>query len=121
VVDAEGYLTIRGRKKDIIIRKGEKIAAAELEALIATHPAVHEVAVIALADPATGERACACVALRPGATLPLEELCEFLSQQGLSRQRLPEALEIVSEWPRTATGKVQKHRLRAMIEARLQP
>ena len=121
VVDAEGYLTIRGRKKDIIIRKGEKIAAAELEVLIATHPAVREVAVIALADPATGERACACVELRPGATLRLEELCEFLSQQGLSRQKLPEALEIVSEWPRTATGKVQKQQLRAMIEARLQP
>ena len=118
VVDGEGYLTIRGRKKDVIIRKGEKIAAAELEALIATHPAVREVAVIPLTDAVSGERACACIELRDESALSLDELATFLLGHGLSKRKLPEALERVNAWPRTASGKVKKRELRAMIEAR---
>ncbi|MGH7819937.1 MAG: AMP-binding enzyme, partial [Candidatus Binatia bacterium] len=115
VVDREGYLTITGRKKDIVIRKGEKISAAELESLIGRHPAVADVAVVALPDRATGERACACVILRPGESLDLEGLGAFLRSQRLPAHKLPEALEVVRELPRTASGKVQKERLRALL------
>ena len=113
-VDLQGFLTVTGRKKDIIIRKGEKISAAELETMIAGHPSVADVAVIAIPDPVTGERACACVLLRPGAKLTLEELCDFLRAEGLPNQKLPESLEIVTDFPRTASGKVQKHLLRRL-------
>jgi len=118
VLDADGYLTVTGRKKDIIIRKGEKISAAEVEALIARHPAVLAGAVVALPDPATGERACACVELRAGTSLSLAELGGFLLDLGLARQKLPESLQIVSSLPRTASGKVQKGRLREMISTK---
>ncbi len=119
VVDAEGYLTVTGRKKDIVIRKGEKISAAEIEALLERHGAIAGAAVVALPDPATGERACACLLLRDGAAAPsLEEVAAFLRQQGLASRKLPEALEVFSELPRTASGKVQKHRLRELIAAR---
>ena len=73
-LDARGYLRITGRLKDIVIRKGEKFSVRELEELIARHPAVAEVAVLALPDPRTGERACAVVVLRAGAALTLAEL-----------------------------------------------
>src|SRR5262249_61961302 len=74
-LDAEGYLRITGRRKDIIIRKGENISARELEDLIAEHPAVAEVAVVGVPDPAAGEIACAVMRLRPGAPAPsLREL-----------------------------------------------
>jgi cyclohexanecarboxylate-CoA ligase len=115
VVDEEGYLTVRGRKKDIIIRKGEKISAAELESLIARHPAVSDVAVVGLPDPLTGERACACIIVRPGCELVLEDLCAFVLTQGIARQKLPEALRIVDALPRTATGKIQKQQLREAL------
>jgi non-ribosomal peptide synthetase component E (peptide arylation enzyme) len=74
--------------------------------------------VLAIPDPATGERACACVELRPGASLSLGDLSEFLLGLGLARQKLPESLELVSTLPRTASGKVQKHRLKEMISSR---
>jgi cyclohexanecarboxylate-CoA ligase len=112
VVDEDGYLTVTGRKKDIVIRKGEKISAPELEAAIARHPGVAEVAVIAVPDPVTGERACACVVPRPGTSLTLDELAATLRKAGLAAHKLPEELEIVAELPRTASGKVQKHVLR---------
>jgi non-ribosomal peptide synthetase component E (peptide arylation enzyme) len=118
VVDEDGYLTVTGRKKDIVIRKGEKISAAELEAAIERHPAVAAAAVIALPDSLSGERACACVTLREGAALELADLARFLIANGLSRQKVPEALELLDALPRTASGKVQKHVLRETIERR---
>ena len=69
IVDADGYVTITGRLKDVIIRHGENISAKEVEDLLYAHPAVADVAVIGLPDPKTGERACAVVALKEGATL----------------------------------------------------
>jgi cyclohexanecarboxylate-CoA ligase len=107
-VDADGYLRITGRLKDIVIRKGEKFSVRELEELIARHPAVADAAVLALADPRTGERACAVVALRPGATLTLAGLTAFLRDAGLPAQKLPEQLEVIGALPRTDSGKVQR-------------
>jgi cyclohexanecarboxylate-CoA ligase len=112
-VDASGYLRITGRQKDIIIRKGENISARELEELIATHAAVAEVAVVAVPDAATGEIACAVIRPRPGMGRPsLAEIVAHLSATGLSRRKLPERLEIVDDFPRTASGKILKRALR---------
>ncbi len=112
VVDAEGYVTITGRLKDVIIRHGENISAKEVEDLLYTHPAVADVAVIGLPDPRTGERACAVVSLAEGASLDLDEVAEFLRGVGLRAQAVPEQLEVVETVPRNPAGKILKHSLR---------
>jgi non-ribosomal peptide synthetase component E (peptide arylation enzyme) len=113
-IDAEGYVVITGRRKDVIIRKGENIPAKEVEDLLYTHPKVAEVAVVGLPDPKTGERCCAVVVARD-ANQPLElaELQRFLREQQLMVQKIPEQLELVDALPRNATGKILKHELRA--------
>jgi cyclohexanecarboxylate-CoA ligase len=111
-IDDDGYVTIRGRTKDIIVRGGENISAREVEDVLFEHPKVEQVAVVGLTDEVMGQRACAFVV--PGDEAPsLAELTEFLSTRGLARQKAPERLEIVDALPVTASGKVQKHRLRA--------
>ena len=118
-VDAAGYLRITGRKKDIIIRKGENISAREVEDLVATHPAVAEVAVVGLPDAAAGEIACAALRLRPGAPAPaLDDLTRHLLAHGLSKRKLPERLVVVADFPRTASGKVSKRALRERLAGR---
>jgi acyl-CoA synthetase (AMP-forming)/AMP-acid ligase II len=111
-LDAQGYLTITGRLKDVIIRNGETIGAWEIEEMIASHPAVAEVVVVGLPDPATGERVCAVVVPVQGARPTLAELVTHLRAAGLMTQKLPERLEIVDALPRNAAGKVPKHQLR---------
>ncbi|HLK13112.1 MAG TPA: AMP-binding protein [Candidatus Binatia bacterium] len=116
VLDAAGYLRITGRRKDIIIRKGENVSAREIEALLAEHPATLEVAVVGVPDPACGEIACAVIRPRAGATAPtLAELADYLAGRGLSRRKLPERLALVEDFPRTASGKILKRALRARL------
>lgn len=111
-LDAEGYLSITGREKDVIIRKGENISAPEVEAQLASHPAVAEVAVIGLPDEARGERACAVVRVAdPTQPLRFEEMVAHLEASGLMRQKIPEQLELVDALPRNPSGKVVKARL----------
>jgi len=118
-LDAAGFLRITGRKKDIIIRKGENISAREVEELVATHPAVAEGAVVGLPDAAAGEIACAAILIRPGAAAPtLQDLTRHLLAQGLSKRKLPERLVVVSEFPRTASGKIAKRALRERLPDR---
>ncbi len=112
VVDAEGYVTITGRLKDVIIRHGENISAKEVEDLLYTHPAVADVAVIGLPDPKTGERACAIVAVAQGSSFDFEEMVEFLRGADLRVQAIPEQLELVEAVPRNPAGKILKHTLR---------
>ena len=113
IVDADGYVTITGRLKDVIIRKGENISAKEVEDLLFTHPAVADVAVIGLPDLASGERACAVIVLAENAAAPeLTELFTFCKDAGLMIQKIPEQLEILPALPRNPTGKVLKHELR---------
>lgn len=112
VVDDQGYVTITGRLKDVIIRHGENISAKEIEDLLYTHPAVADVAVIGLPDPRTGERACAVVAVADDHTFELEEMVEFLKDSGLRTQAIPEQLELVDTVPRNPAGKILKHTLR---------
>jgi cyclohexanecarboxylate-CoA ligase len=117
-VDADGYLRITGRKKDIIIRKGENISAREIEDLLATHAAVAEVAVVGVPDPTSGEIACAVVRLRPGATPPsLADVTAHLLAQGLNKRKLPERVTIVADFPRAASGKIHKRDLRRRLLA----
>jgi acyl-CoA synthetase (AMP-forming)/AMP-acid ligase II len=111
--DADGYVTITGRLKDVIIRKGENISAKEVEDLLFTNPAIGDVAVIGLPDPSSGERACAIVVPKDASAPPtLDDIAAFCKDAGLMIQKIPEQLEIVDVLPRNATGKVLKHELR---------
>ncbi len=114
VLDENGCLTITDRVKDIIIRGGENLSAAEIENAIAAVPGVAEVAVVAAPDARLGEHACAMVRLLPG-TDPIElaDLIPHLEAAGLARQKWPEELRLVTDFPRTASGKVRKVDLRA--------
>ena len=105
VLDDNGFLTITGRLKDIIIRKGENIAAKEIEDLLYEHPAIADIAVIGLPDDLLGERCCAVIVLRDGATLGLADIVNFCRDAGLAMQKIPEQLEIVSELPATPAAK----------------
>ena len=111
-MDAEGYIRIAGRSKDIIIRGGENIPVVEVEGLLYRHPAIAEVAIVGYPDERLGERACAFVKLRDGATLDFADMTAYLAGQSMARQYIPERLEIVAELPRTPSGKIQKFRLR---------
>src|SRR5437016_5273670 len=118
VMDDEGFIRITGRRKDIIIRKGENLSAKGIEDDLAAHPKVADVAVIGVPDAVSGERVCACVVLRPGAmSLTLAEVRAFMEARGVMRQKIPEQLEVVAELPRNATGKVRKDVLRARFRA----
>jgi len=115
VLDDDGYLTITDRRKDIIIRGGENISAAEVEELLLGVPGVAEAAVVAAPDSRLGEHACAFVRLRPGADSPdLDGVRAQLAAAGLARQKWPEELRVVDDLPRTASGKVQKFVLRQL-------
>jgi cyclohexanecarboxylate-CoA ligase len=120
-MDADGYVRVTGRTKDIIIRGGMNISVRQVEDLLIAHPAVGEVAVVAMADQVLGEKACAYVVPTAGqAALTLEQIRDYLLGHGLAIQKTPERLEIVDSLPTTATGKIQKHLLRADVAARLQ-
>lgn len=110
--DAEGYLLITDRKKDIIIRGGENISSKEVEAVLLTHPAIVDAAAVAAPDDRMGEVVRACVVLVPGASLMLDELRDHFFAAGIAKQKTPERLSILSELPRNASGKVLKHELR---------
>ncbi|HEX4821599.1 MAG TPA: AMP-binding protein [Acidimicrobiales bacterium] len=113
VVDDNGNVRITGRVKDIIIRNMENISAKELEDNLFAHPKVADVAVIGLPDERTGERACAVVVPADARDAPtLDELCSYLLERGLMKQKLPEQLELVDALPRNPTGKVVKFELR---------
>jgi non-ribosomal peptide synthetase component E (peptide arylation enzyme) len=114
-LDAEGYLTITDRKKDIIIRGGENISSKEVEDLIATIPGVVESAVTAMPDPEMGERVCAFVVLKDGVSLTLDEVDAHFRKLGATRQKTPERVILVDDLPRTPSGKVKKVVLRAML------
>lgn len=111
-MDEQGYISIVGRSKDIIIRGGENIPVVEVEKLIYEMPQISDVALVGMPDPRLGEKGCAFVTLHPGQSLSLEELTVFLDHNDLARQYMPERLEILKDMPRTPAGKVQKFVLR---------
>jgi cyclohexanecarboxylate-CoA ligase len=110
-IDADGYLRITGRVKDVINRGGEKVPVAEIEQLLYAHPAVEEVAIVAMPDERLGERACAFVVCSEGA-LDFASMQRYLDEHRVAKPYWPERLELVSELPRTPSGKIQKFVLR---------
>jgi cyclohexanecarboxylate-CoA ligase len=112
VMDEAGYIRITGRVRDVINRGGEKIPVAEVEQLLGDHPAIADVAIVAMPDARLGERACAFVVLRGTLTLDFARMQHYLDACQVAKQYWPERLEIVSELPRTPSGKVQKFVLR---------
>jgi cyclohexanecarboxylate-CoA ligase len=118
-IDGNGAVTIRGRQKDIILRGGENISAKEVEELLMEHPAIREVAVVAMPDPVMVERACAFVVCEPGTTFDLGAMTVFLEGHRLARQKFPERVELIEALPMTASGKVQKFVLRDRVRALL--
>jgi len=114
-MDAEGYIRISGRSKDVIIRGGENIPVVEIESLIYRHPSVAQVAIVAYPDERLGERACAVVVTKPGASFDFAAMSDFLKTQKLAVQYIPEKLIVRQALPATPSGKIQKFRLREML------
>lgn len=116
VLDEAGNLTITDRIKDVVIRGGENLSSLEIEDLLARHPAIAEAAAVGMPDPRYGERVSAFLVLAPGHAAPsLEDLLQHFDALGAARQKTPERIEIASELPRTPSGKVKKHELRARL------
>ena len=115
-IDEREYIRITGRSKDVIIRGGENIPVVEIEALLYRHPAVSEAAIVAYPDERLGERACAVVVMKPGRTLDFAALVEFLKAQKVALQYIPERLTVLDAMPATASGKIQKFKLREMMQ-----
>lgn len=116
-LDADGFLTITDRKKDIIVRGGENISSKEVEDVLGSHPAIAEAAAVGAADETYGERVCAFVVVNDGQRFGLDDAAAHFAACGLARQKTPERIVVVDELPRTASGKVQKHLLRAQLTA----
>lgn len=110
-IGEDGYLTITDRKKDVIISGGENVSSIEVEDILFTHPAVAEVAVIAVPDEMWGETVTALVVLRDGEVLTELELISF-AREHLAPYKIPRRVAFRDEIPRTATGKIQKFKLR---------
>ncbi len=112
--DAEGYIRINGRTKDVLIRGGENVPVVEIEALLYKHPAVAEAALVGYPDARLGERGCAFVVLRPGQSLDLPALQAYMADCKVAKQYWPERVEVVAALPRTPSGKIQKFKLREL-------
>jgi len=117
-MDAQGYIRITGRSKDVIIRGGENIPVVEVEAMLYRHPAVAMAAVVAYPDERLGERACAIVVPKPGQSLTMEEMVAYFKSQKVAVQYIPERLEVLSNMPATPSGKIQKFKLRELLRSK---
>jgi acyl-CoA synthetase (AMP-forming)/AMP-acid ligase II len=118
VVDPDGYLRIVGRAKDVIIRGGQNISPREVEELIGQHPDVLEVAVIGVPDAVYGERVAACIVPRPGRQPGVGDLARFLAAREVARHKQPELVELFTELPRNAGGKLAKLELKEEVGRR---
>ncbi|PRC43991.1 AMP-dependent synthetase, partial [Mycobacterium sp. ITM-2017-0098] len=125
VLDDDGYLTITDRKADVIIRGGENISALEVEEVLLEMPAVAEAVVVAAPDDRLGERTAAVLRIREGKKMPtLADVRAHFKQSGAAAQKWPEELHRVPEgqdYPRTASGKVQKYRVRQFVASASRP
>ena len=116
-MDAEGNVYLMGRDQDLIIRGGQNIYPVDLENLLVRHPNVREAAVVGYADPEMGERIAACVVPESGVSLTLEEVAEFLREEGLAPFKRPDRLELMDGFPKVASGdKVDKRALRERLD-----
>lgn len=113
VLSQDDFITITGRKKDLIIRGGENLSPREIEDLLHAHPDVLEAAVVAMPHARLGETPCAYVVLKPGRSMSLAQMCDYLDSKRLARQKFPERLCVINAMPKTASGKILKHVLRS--------
>jgi non-ribosomal peptide synthetase component E (peptide arylation enzyme) len=121
-MDQEGYLRVVGRQKDLIIRGGQNIYPARIEALAMRNAAVENAAAVPVADPRLGERICLAVVVRKDMSLDPERLLQHLDLAGLSKYDMPEFILPLDELPLTASGKVLKRELvRGIEDGRLAP
>ena len=116
-MDDDGYIRITSRAKDIIIRGGENVPVVEVEELLYRHPAVQDAAVVGMPDPRLGERGCAFVALKPGQSMTFVDMQAYFEQSRFAKHYWPEQLELVDDFPRTPSGKIQKYLLRERAAA----
>jgi fatty-acyl-CoA synthase len=116
VIHPDGYVELRDRLKDIVISGGENIATIEVEQALVAHEAISEAAVVGQPDEKWGEVPVAFVTIQPAATLDHAEVQQFLRSR-LARFKVPKAIEVVDELPKTGTGKIQKFVLRDRARA----
>lgn len=116
-IDAEGYLRIAGRSKDVVIRGGENIPVVEIENLLYKHPAIASAAVVGYPDKRFGERVCAFVALKQGCSFTFEDMTAYFTELQMTKQYIPERLEVLEQMPQTPSGKLQKFKLREAAKA----
>jgi cyclohexanecarboxylate-CoA ligase len=119
VADERGWISLRGRTKDIIIRGGENVPVTDIETLLFDHPDIVNAAVVGIPDDRMGERACAVVVVGDGAELEFDALCGYLLGRGLSKHYLPERLVVLDALPTTQSGKIQKFKLREIISSQV--
>ncbi|MET3576535.1 fatty-acyl-CoA synthase [Bhargavaea ullalensis] len=117
IMDEDGYIDVTGRIKDMVIRGGENIYPREIEEFLYTHPAVSDVQVVGVPDPKYGEELMAWIILKQGAEETEETIREFCKGK-ISYHKIPRYIEFTSEYPMTASGKIQKFKLREMSEQR---
>jgi cyclohexanecarboxylate-CoA ligase len=120
ILDADGFLGIVDRKKDIIIRGGENISSKEVEDILCRHPAVAEAATVAWPDVKYGERPGVFVRLNPGETITLDDIREHFATTGILKQKPPERLVLVDEFPRTPAGMILRPALRKRVAEMLE-
>ena len=118
-LDADGYLRIVGRVKDMIIRGGRNLSPRLIEEMVGRHPRIADVAVAAFPCPVMGERACAFVVTHDGKPLKLPDLLLFLQNERMPTWQLPERIELLAELPKSAGGKVMKGKLRELVAAKV--
>ncbi len=118
VIDADGYCNIVGRSKDMIIRGGENVYPTEIEQFLFRHPKIQDVAVVGVPDSKYGEEICAWVRLRANESATEQDIREFCDGQ-IAHFKVPRYVVIVSEFPTTVTGKIQKYLIRQEMIARL--
>lgn len=115
--DAEGYIRISGRTKDVLIRGGENVPVVEIEAILSQHPAVMVAAIVGYPDDRLGERACAFVVVRPGRQLSLQDVQAHMEAARVAKQYWPEQLSVLEQLPATPSGKIQKFKLKELARA----
>lgn len=116
-VDAEGYVTVVGRKKEVIIRGGLNIAPREIEELLLEMPGVRDVAVVGVPDERLGELVCACIVPEEGTEPALDDIVAFLRARDVALYKLPQQMRVIADLPRTPTGKVRKTELASALAA----
>ena len=114
-MDADGYIKITGRIKDLIIRGGVNISPVDIESVLFAHPKVSNAAVVGMPDARLGERICAFIIPVAGASLDIAEVQDWMAKSGLAKQKWPERIETVDAFPMTPSGKIQKFNLRKFL------